>query len=118
MGSAANWVGYHIVAHLGLHEWFVEHDRPVPRFLMLDQPTQAFYPPDVRDATEEEISDADRAAVHALFQVIDTAVSRLGGRLQVIVTDHANLEDPWFQEAVTENWRGGSALVPADWPLR
>jgi len=118
MGSAANWVGYHIVAHLGLHQWFVEHDRPIPRFLMLDQPTQAFYPPDVRDAAEEEISDADRAAVHALFELIDTAVGRLGGRLQVIVTDHANLEDPWFQDAVTENWRGGSALIPADWPLR
>ncbi|MEO8709798.1 MAG: DUF3732 domain-containing protein, partial [Lacisediminihabitans sp.] len=41
MGSAENWVGYHLVTHLALHEWFVAHDRPVPRFLMLDQPTQA-----------------------------------------------------------------------------
>jgi hypothetical protein len=85
---------------------------------MLDQPTQAFYPPDVRNATEEEISDADRAAVHALFHWINTVVAELGGRLQVIITDHANLEDSWFQEAVTENWRGGGALIPADWPVR
>jgi Protein of unknown function (DUF3732) len=41
MGSASNWVGYHLVAHLGLHRWFTNQDRPVPRFLMLDQPTQA-----------------------------------------------------------------------------
>lgn len=42
MGSAENWVGYHLAAHLALHHWFVTHDRPTPRFLMLDQPTQAF----------------------------------------------------------------------------
>jgi len=43
IGSAANWIGYHLVAHLALHRFFVKHNRPVPNFLMLDQPTQAFY---------------------------------------------------------------------------
>jgi len=50
MGSAANWIGYHLIAHLGLHKHFVERDRPVPRFLILDQPTQAYFPPDPRRA--------------------------------------------------------------------
>lgn len=49
MGSAGNWVGYHLVTHLALHRWFVNRARPVPRLLMIDQPTQAFYPPDVDD---------------------------------------------------------------------
>lgn len=40
MGSASNWVGYHLISHLGLHRWFTSHQRPVPRFLMLDQPTR------------------------------------------------------------------------------
>jgi len=35
--------------------------------------------------------------------------------MQIIVCDHANLDDPWFQEAVGENnWREGwsSSLTP------
>ncbi len=85
---------------------------------MLDQPTQAFYPPEVRDAADEELSDTDSAAVHALFELINRVAVALQGRLQVIVTDHANLEEPWFQDAVVENWRGGRALIPSDWPMR
>jgi len=43
--------------------------------------------------------------------VVDT----LGGALQIIVTDHANLTDSWFQQAVLENWRAGRALLPGSW---
>jgi hypothetical protein len=45
IGSGENWVGYHPAAHLALHKFFTRHDRPVPRVLMLDQPTQVFTPP-------------------------------------------------------------------------
>jgi Protein of unknown function (DUF3732) len=44
IGSAKNWVGYHLSTHLALHRFLALQDRPVPRFLMLDQPTQAHYP--------------------------------------------------------------------------
>ena len=47
IGSAANWIGYHLVAHLALHRYFTRQSRPVPRFLMLDQLTQAYYPSEV-----------------------------------------------------------------------
>src|SRR4051812_47296691 len=47
IGSGGNWVGYHIVAHLALHRYFVRQDRPVPHIRMLDQPTQAYYPNDL-----------------------------------------------------------------------
>jgi hypothetical protein len=62
MGSAENRVGYHLVAHLALQHWFVTHDRPVPRFLMLDQPTQAFFPEEVVDAAEDEDSRLECSA--------------------------------------------------------
>lgn len=42
MGSGENWVGYHLIAHLALHKWFVGHGRPVPRFLFIDQPHHRF----------------------------------------------------------------------------
>jgi hypothetical protein len=44
MGSGQNWLWCHLLAHLALHKWFVEKGRPVPRFLILDQPTQVYYP--------------------------------------------------------------------------
>lgn len=115
MGSASNWVGYHLVAHLALHKWFVLRDRPVPHFLMLDQPTQAFYPPDVSDVATEELSDDDRQSVEAMFALMRDLVEQLSPGLQVIVMDHANLPELWFQDAVVEEWRGGAKLVPEQW---
>jgi hypothetical protein len=41
MGSGENWVGYHVAVHLSLHSLFRRRHRPVSRFLMLDQPSQA-----------------------------------------------------------------------------
>ncbi len=46
IGSGENWVGYHVAAHLALHKLLRARQRPVPAFLMLDQPSQAHYPPD------------------------------------------------------------------------
>lgn len=113
MGSAENWVGYHLVAHLALHHWFVINDRPVPRFIMFDQPTQAFFPEEVVDAADDE--NADWEAVRRQFTLMRDVVAALGGELQVIVCDHANLADAWFQDAAIDNWRNGVALIPEEW---
>jgi hypothetical protein len=115
MGSGANWVGYHIVAHLALHKLFVEADRPVPRFLVLDQPTQVFFPPEVWEGDMSGTLDADRAAVERMFRLMWSVVQELTPNLQLIVTDHANLTASWFQDAVLEEWRAGPALVPRTW---
>jgi hypothetical protein len=115
MGSAANIIGYHVTSHLALHKWFREQNRPVPSFLMLDQPSQAFYPDDVRGAEDEEISDEDRERVEALYTLLRDVVTELDNQFQIIVLDHANLDLPWFQDAVVANWRHGDALVPQAW---
>ncbi|QEH94043.1 DUF3732 domain-containing protein [Dermacoccus abyssi] len=68
---------------------------------MLDQPTQAFFfPEEVVDAAEDE--NADWEAVRRQFTLMRDVVAVLAGDLQVIVCDHANLADDWFQEAVVE----------------
>ncbi len=120
MGSASNWVGYHLVAHLGLHRWFKNQDRPVPRFLMLDQPTQAFYPPEVTtsaggDVDTNALSDDDRESVQGMFELMREVVEELSPAMQIIVMDHANLNIPWFQDSVVEVWRDGNKLVPVEW---
>ena len=116
MGSGENWMGYHIITHLALHKWFAEKNRPVPGLLMFDQPTQVYFPSEPRaDRSLEELPDDDRAAVKRLFEFIFEITAVLSPKLQVIITDHADLNEDWFQSAVKERWRSGVRLVPASW---
>lgn len=115
MGSGENWVGYHVLAHLALHKWFRQKGRPVPGFIVFDQPSQAHYPPD-RDAegSLDVLKDEDQAAVLQLFRLVSNAAVELAPQLQVIVLDHADLKEDWFKTAVVERWRGRK-LIPAEW---
>jgi hypothetical protein len=124
MGSAANWLGYHLATHVALHEWFIQKGRPVPRFLFLDQPSQAYYPQD-RDLevlTEEDregkltfLGDEDRAAVSRVFKWLHDITANLNGDFQTIVTDHADIPSEWFKESIVQRWRDGTKLIPMDW---
>jgi len=116
MGSGENWVGYHLIAHLALHGWFTRKSRPVPRFLVLDQPSQVYFPPEREsDGSMVGLREDDRSAVIRMFQLIFTVVEELSPGFQVLVTEHADIAEGWFQDAVIERWRGGLKLVPEDW---
>ena len=115
IGSGENWIGYHLVTHLALHRYFVRQDRPVPRLLMLDQPTQVWYRSEVDQNTGMPGEDADREAVSRLFRLIYDVVAELAPYMQMIVCDHANLPEDWFQDSVEHNWRGGEKLIPQEW---
>jgi hypothetical protein len=117
MGSGENWVGYHLIGHLALHEWFTQRRRPVPRFLFLDQPSQVYFPPEKDiEGSMALISENDRLAVSRMFKFLFDVVAALSPALQVIVTEHADLNEDWYQKAVVERWREGTKLVPDDWP--
>ncbi|KIC48199.1 hypothetical protein RA29_16730 [Tateyamaria sp. ANG-S1] len=116
MGSGENWVGYHVLAHLALHWWFRKRDRPVPAFLILDQPTQAYYPSDRTEGGLDQIEkDEDRQAVLALFKLMYEGCKQIESPFQLIVLDHAHLANDWFEACIIEEWRGQNALVPRDW---
>ncbi|OAN55318.1 DUF3732 domain-containing protein [Sphingobium sp. TCM1] len=115
MGSGENWVGYHVLAHLALHRWFRQKDRPVPGFLFFDQPSQAHYPAERdREGDISILPDADREAVFKLFKLMFDVAEELSPHFQLIVTDHADLRDQWFADAVVARWRG-EGLVPQHW---
>lgn len=117
MGSGENWVGYHVLSHLALHWWLRKRNRPVPGFLIFDQPTQAYYPPDRTEGGLDQIdADEDRKAVQALFSLMNAACAEISPEFQLIVLDHAHLADEWFEESIIQEWRGTEALVPYDWP--
>ena len=118
MGSGENWVGYHLVTYLALAKWFIEQKRPVGRFIFFDQPTQVYFPSDQSTTGDlEEIGDdEDRAAVKRMFEWIFKIVAELSPNLQVIITDHADIDEEWFQNAVADTkWRGENALIPKHW---
>jgi Protein of unknown function (DUF3732)/AAA domain len=112
IGSAKNWVGYHLATVLSLQRHFVQEGRPVPSFLVLDQPSQAFFPTDLPN---EQIVDEDRRAAFGQIELIRDVVSGLDNRLQVIVVEHADFDVDWYQQAVRERWRDGDALIPQSW---
>lgn len=118
IGSGENHVGYHLVAHLALHQYFAANGRPVPRFLMLDQPTQPYYPSDMareRGRLEDIALDEDRVTVTNLFRLMHQVATELSPNFQMIVSDHADLPHDWYQESVRYNWRGGEKLIPTTW---
>ncbi|MEI7937358.1 MAG: DUF3732 domain-containing protein [Verrucomicrobiota bacterium] len=121
LGSAANWMAYHIATLLALHEHFLSVPHcPVPQFLIIDQPSQAFFPerlPSRTKARDIKLGSDDVARVNLVFRALSEAAKRTSNRLQIIVLDHAD-ENTW--QGVTnihlvERWRAGKALVPADW---
>jgi hypothetical protein len=116
IGSGLNWVGYHLAVYLALHRFFIERSRPVPRFVLIDQPSQAFFPPDRPSGGDlDELTDTDREHTKDLYQLMYDEVAAHDGALQLIVLDHADFSDDWFQASVVQRWRDGEALIPYEW---
>jgi hypothetical protein len=116
IGSGMNWVGYHLTAYLALQDFFIRNSRPVPHFLVLDQPSQAFFPRDRETGGDlDELTDTDREHTRELYELVYRVVGELDGRLQVIALDHADFEDSWFADSVVQRWRDGEALIPPSW---
>jgi hypothetical protein len=126
IGSGSNWLAYHLAVILALHQYFLaQRNSPVPALLVLDQPSQVYFPKRViariqdDESAEEEprLRDEDVAAVRMAFDVMGKVVLGANGRLQLIVLDHAS-EDVWGDvEGVVglPEWRNGIKLVPVEW---
>ncbi|WP_082877748.1 DUF3732 domain-containing protein [Methylomonas koyamae] len=98
---------------------FSHRNRPIPRFLFLDQPSQVYFPPEreiAANMTVNDLKEDDRSAVKRMFQYVFEAVEAASLGFQVILTEHADIDEEWYQSAVVERWRSGLKLVPADWP--
>ena len=123
-GGGENHLAYHLSALLALHLFAIKNNRPIPQFLLIDQPTQVYFPSEqvYRDADgsvqKTEEADADLKAVRRLFELLLKFTQDDAPGFQLIVTEHANLREQWFQDALVEPpWTKPPALVPADWPF-
>lgn len=121
-GGGENHLAYHLSTLLALHLFAAQNKRPIPRFLLIDQPTQVYFPSEdvYRDAdgsVQRTEADADIDAVRRLFELLLKFTKDEVPGFQLIVTEHANLREQWFQEALVEApWTKPPALVPEEWP--
>ncbi|WP_431090333.1 DUF3732 domain-containing protein [Paenibacillus sp. 8b26] len=135
IGSGANWMGYHIATMLALHEYFKGLNwNPVPHFLVIDQPSQVYFPEKIieNENTKEndenetkqipQFKQEDVVRVEKIFTALSTHL-RLKNlnkySTQIIVIEHAD-EITWKSAEhdihVVARWRDGNdALIPEEW---
>ncbi|WP_422384571.1 DUF3732 domain-containing protein [Roseibium album] len=125
IGSGENWMAYHLAAMFSLHTLFLRpgSQSPVPSFLVIDQPSQVYFPSDTYKQFVENDGDQDSSLrsldlqrTRQIFKAIAHVQKALGG-LQVIILDHADRNTWGDIENIKEvgNWRGGDALIPSSW---
>lgn len=126
VGSGQNWVGYHVAGLLALHEHFTSLNlSPVPRFLVIDQPSQVYFPeawPSIEKSPSGQSridSSSDIAGVRRIFSALSGFIDAVAGQFQVIVTEHAG-SITWEgipNVHLVGNWRAGHEefLIPTAW---
>lgn len=125
VGSGANWMGYHLSVMFALHEHFLtlKHNF-VPSFLLIDQPSQVYYPIDVPKPQEgvktfQEFASTsdDLTQTRKIFESASNCLNRTKGKFQIIIVEHAP-EITWQgidNIHLVDEWRGDKALIPLDW---
>jgi hypothetical protein len=122
IGSASNWLSYHIALILALQHYFqTKSSVNVPNFIVFDQPSQVYFPRShyASDDDLHELSDDDKKAVTKIFEALSSYVKSANFPVQIIVTEHAD-EDVWGDiddESIhlIERWRDNVKLVPQEW---
>ena len=123
IGSASNWLAYHIATILAFQQFFQTRGSvAVPNFVIFDQPSQVYFPQRSRNSTLSEddvqIADEDKQAVQKIFIAMDKFLHDTQKDVQIIVTEHAD-EDIWGDVSsshLVERWRGSNdKLIPAEW---
>ena len=50
-----------------------------------------------------------------MFKFIIDRTNEMGGEFQVIMTEHANIQDDGFRSNVIQEWYEGNKLIPEEW---
>lgn len=122
IGSASNWLSYHISLILALQHFFqAKSNVNVPNFIIFDQPSQVYFPrtQSTQNVDEVQLGDDDKKAVRKIFETLSNFVKKAGIDIQIIVTEHAdddiwgNIHDSCIH--LVEKWRNNVKLVPIEW---
>jgi hypothetical protein len=139
IGSGSNYMCYHLATMLGLHEFFhnlkmQNRVNYVPSFLVLDQPSQVYYPEKIEEKVGKKVKlnneeSEDVKNTRQIFQVCSEFMNRTNNQIQIIILEHAP-KDTWKNIEnikLVEEWRGKdddgiysedyNALIPKEWLL-
>lgn len=120
MGSGSNWLAIHLSAFLGfLYLHSITESSKIPSILILDQPSQVYFPKTYKELDEEAddettMIDDNRVQVRNIFKVISDEVDKIesecGYKPQIIVLEHADEEE--FDQFIKYRWtRDGRRLI-------
>lgn len=121
IGSASNWLSFHLALICALQEFFVQMRNPAsftPSFAIFDQPSQVYFPRTVKNSDDDPQYDPDEVnSVKKIFQTLSNSVKALNGKWQAIVLDHAGSDIYGSIENIyeVEEWRNGNYLIPMEW---
>ena len=117
LGSGSNYLGVHLITFLALQKYFIEQLRPVPNFVIFDQPSQVYFPAEAyTDSDGNTQQPEDLQAIERMFNLFFEYCRSLHPNLQIIVLEHAMLDNDDFNNALVEKpWRDGRALIPPHW---
>lgn len=124
IGSASNWLSYHIAISLAFQKFFQERANiQIPNILVFDQPSQVYFPQkgleegSTAKQDADLLRDEDKAAIKKLFKALSAYIENAKSELQIIVMEHAD-EDIWggFKNiTLVARWRDGEKLIPTEW---
>jgi energy-coupling factor transporter ATP-binding protein EcfA2 len=132
VGSGANWMGYHIATFLAIHQFLSKDDllhTPVFSFLVIDQPSQVYFPSANSGANQLDIDaegfkklkaerDVDIRATKRIFEMLEKGLRAANYRYQIIVLEHAD-SSIWGDVPQTKevaNWKSeAQGLIPSAW---
>jgi DNA-binding XRE family transcriptional regulator len=112
MGSGANWLACHLSLFLSfLHLSSSNSKSIIPSFLMIDQPSQVYFPrtakkTELNDLEDEEKYDENIKQVINIFKVLNEEIELIykntNVKPQIIVLEHAKEKD--FEEFIIKDW--------------
>lgn len=112
MGSGSNWLAIHLSAFLGfLYLHSISSTSKIPSILILDQPSQVYFPKvykqlDEEVENEQKKVDDNIVQVKNIFKVISDEIDNIknecGYKPQVIVLEHADEDD--FEQFIKYRW--------------
>ena len=120
MGSGSNWLAIHLSAFLGfLYLHSVTSTSKIPSILVLDQPSQVYFPKvykklDEEVENEQKKVDDNIVQVKNIFKVISDEISTIkeecGYKPQIIVLEHADEDE--FGQFIKYRWsKEGKKLI-------
>lgn len=119
-GSGSNWVAYHLATVLGFQEYFIQQNSFVFNFLVLDQPSQVYFPSAKLDkSTGMYLLEEGEDVLHVrnMYKIMNEAIEHNNSKLQIIVMDHAgkNIWENCSNKNEVAYWTKQNALIPSDW---